>query len=146
MILRTLALALPTSLVLATAACAPAPHAEPQHPIANISQIPVQVTASYRERILMPPGSTLQITIQDVSLADAPAVVMAEHVQTLDGRGPPYSVVLEVPRSQVQLNHTYIARAELRTPDGRLRFTTDTRHEVITRGAPDQADIVMVGV
>ncbi|WP_240387224.1 YbaY family lipoprotein [Brevundimonas naejangsanensis] len=27
----------------------------------------------------------------------------------------------------------------------RLRFTTDTHHSVITRGAPNRADIVMVG-
>ena len=118
---------------------------QPQHPIADISQIAVQVSATYRERILMPNGSTLRITIEDVSLADAPSVIMAEHTETLEGRGPPYSVVLEVPRSQVQLNHTYAARAEIRTPDGRLRFVTDTRYEVMTRGAPDRADIVMVG-
>ena len=145
MSLRTFALALPAALVLATAACSPATPVQPQHPIANISQIPVEVSATYRERILLPPGSTLRITIEDVSLADAPSVIMAEHTETLDGRGPPYTVVLQVPRAQVNLNHTYAARAEIRTPDGRLRFVTDTRYVVITQGARDRADIVMVG-
>ncbi len=40
----------------------------------------------------------------------------------------------------------YAARAEIRDPSGALRFTTDTRHSVLTRGAPNSADIVMVGV
>jgi putative lipoprotein len=40
----------------------------------------------------------------------------------------------------------YAARAEIRDPSGALRFTTDTRHSVLTHGAPNSVEIVMVGV
>ena len=36
------------------------------------------------------------------------------------------------------------AGAKIRTPDGRLRFVTDTRYVVLTQGARAEADIVMV--
>lgn len=104
----------------------------------------VQVRASYRERILLPPGHVLTVRIEDVSLADAPARVLAEHVETLDGRGPPYTVTLGFPTSLIDPRHTYAARAEIRDPEGRLRFVTDTRYVVLTQGARAEADIVMV--
>ena len=106
----------------------------------------VDVTASYRERIMLTPGHVLTVRVEDVSLMDAPARVMAETKQPLDGRGPPYAVTLSVPNSQIDPRHTYAVRAEIRDPAGALRFTTDTRHSVLTNGAPNKADIMMVGV
>lgn len=106
----------------------------------------VDVTASYRERIMLTPGHVLTVRVEDVSLMDAPARVMAETTQPLDGRGPPYAVVLSVPNAQIDPRHTYAVRAEIRDPAGALRFTTDTRHSVLTNGAPNKADIMMVGV
>ncbi|MBN8552851.1 MAG: YbaY family lipoprotein [Caulobacterales bacterium] len=132
------------------AACAqpPVPTAPeaPEGPGASHATTNVQVTATYRERILLPHGFTLTVKIEDISRADAPAIVIAEQTQTLDGRGPPYVVTLGVPASQIDPRMTYAARAEIRSPDGRLRFTTDTRHQVLTRGAPASVEIVMVGV
>ena len=106
----------------------------------------VQVSASYRERFLLPPGHTLIVRIEDVSLADAPARVMAEHREPLDGRAPPYTATLGFPSAQIDPRHTYAVRAEIRDEADGLRFTTDTRHAVLTHGAPAGADIVMVGV
>ena len=106
----------------------------------------VDVTASYRERIMLTPGHVLTVRVEDVSLMDAPARVMAETKQPLDGRGPPYAVTLSVPNSQIDPRHTYAVRAEIRDPAGALRFTTDTRHSVLTNGASNKADIMMVGV
>lgn len=106
----------------------------------------VDVTATYRERIMLPPGHKLTVTLADVSLADAPSRELDREEMVLDGRGPPYQVQLRVPASQIDQRHEYAVRAEIRDPAGNLRFTTDTRHSVLTRGAPDKADIVMVGV
>ena len=106
----------------------------------------VDVTASYRERIMLTPGHVLTVRVEDVSLMDAPARVMAETTQPLDGRGPPYAVTLSVPNAQIDPRHTYAVRAEIRDPAGALRFTTDTRHSVLTNGASNKADIMMVGV
>lgn len=115
-------------------------------PEAPSAMTEVQVNATYRERIMLPPGHILTVKVEDVSLADAPARVLAEVRQPLDGRAPPYAVTLSVPSDQIDARHEYAVRAEIRDPSGALRFTTDTRHSVITRGAPNRADIIMVGV
>ena len=135
-------LALPLALVVA--ACAPdgpSPPPEMGHGMAVVN-----VTATYRERILLPPGHVLTVRVEDVSRADAPAEVLAEHREPLEGRAPPYQATLGFPRSQIDPRHTYAVRAEIRDSSGALRFTTDTRHAVLTNGAPAGAEIVMVGV
>ena len=134
--------ALPLALVLA--ACAPGDASPP--PDMGHGMAVVNVTATYRERILLSPGHVLTVRVEDVSRADAPAEVLAEHREVLDGRAPPYQATLGFPRSQIDPRHTYAVRAEIRDPSGALRFTTDTRHAVLTQGAPAGADIVMVGV
>lgn len=106
---------------------------------------PVEVTVLYRERIMLPPGHVLTVRVEDVSRADAPAEVLAETRQPLEG-GPPYTVRLSVPNAGIDARHTYAARAEIRDPAGALRFTTDTRHAVLTQGAPNRADIILIGV
>lgn len=106
----------------------------------------VSVTATYRERIMLPPGHTLIVKVEDVSRADAPSRVIAETRQALDGRAQPYAVTLSVPNDKIDSRMEYAARAEIRDQSGALRFTTDTRHSVLTRGASNRADIVMVGV
>jgi putative lipoprotein len=139
--MRTI-LALPLALTLA--ACAPEGTSGP--PEMGHGMAVVNVTATYRERILLPPGHVLIVRVEDVSRADAPAEVQAEHREPLEGRAPPYQATLGFPRSQIDPTHTYAARAEIRDPSGALRFTTDTRHAVLTNGAPAVAEIVMVGV
>ncbi|MGA0546279.1 YbaY family lipoprotein [Brevundimonas sp. VNH65] len=122
------------------AATTGAPSAPPQ---VGHGMITVQVSVSYRERILLPPGHVLTVRIEDVSLADAPSRILAEHRETLDGRGPPYVTTLGVPASAIDPRHSYAARAEIRDPAGGLRFVTDTRHSVLTQGAGSTAEIVL---
>jgi len=135
--MRFLPLIAPLALVVA--ACSSMPGEES-------ASTQVDVTAAYRERIMLPPGHVLTVKVEDVSLMDAPARVLAQTTQPLDGRGPPYAVTLSVPNSQIDARHTYAVRAEIRDPAGALRFTTDTRHSVLTNGAPNKVDIMMVGV
>ena len=135
--MRFLPLIAPLALVVS--ACASMPGAE-------TASTQVDVTAAYRERIMLPPGHVLTVKVEDVSLMDAPARVMAETTVPLEGRGPPYAVTLAVPNAQIDARHTYAVRAEIRDPAGALRFTTDTRHSVLTQGASNKADIIMVGV
>ena len=109
-------------------------------------QAEVTGTAAYRERILLPPGHVLTVRLEDVSLADAPSRTLAEQVTPLEGRGPPYAFNLAYDPAEIRANHSYAVRAEIRDPEGRLRFTTDTRHSVITSSAPMSVDIMMVAV
>ncbi|MFT4955704.1 MAG: putative lipoprotein [Brevundimonas sp.] len=126
----------PAGIVLALGACATVP----------ADQAEVTGAAAYRERILLPPGHVLTVRLEDVSLADAPSRTLAEQVTPLEGRGPPYAFNLVYDPANIRDNHSYAVRAEIRDPDGRLRFTTDTRHSVITGGAPMSVDIMMVAV
>lgn len=131
--MRNAPLILPAALVMA--ACATAPDMTTGTTVVN-------VTASYRERIMLPPGHVLTVKVEDVSLADAPAQVLAEASEPLTG-GPPYRVTLAFPTSQIDPRHTYAARAEVRDAAGALVFVTDTRHAILTHGAPASAEIVL---
>ena len=135
--MRFLPLIAPLALVVAACSSVAGPEAD---------STSVEVTAAYRERIMLPPGHVLTVKVEDVSLMDAPARVMAETTMPLEGRGPPYAVTLSVPNSQIDPRHTYAVRAEIRDPAGALRFTTDTRHSILTNGAGNKVDIMMVGV
>ncbi|WEK59318.1 MAG: YbaY family lipoprotein [Candidatus Brevundimonas phytovorans] len=135
--MRFLPLIAPLALVVAACSSVAGPES---------GSTPIEVTAAYRERILLPPGHVLTVKLEDVSLMDAPARVLAETTMPLEGRGPPYAVTLSAPKAQIDPRHTYAVRAEIRDPAGVLRFTTDTRHSVLTNGAPNKADIIMVGV
>ena len=139
--MRHILTALPLAAVMA--ACAPLPEAGAD---AGVGMIPVAVSVTYRERILLPPGHRLSVRLEDVSLADAPARVLAEAGEDLDGRGPPYAVTLSVQEADIDPRHIYAVRAEIRDPAGALRFTTDTRHAVLTQGTGARADIVLIGV
>lgn len=131
--MRNAPLILPAALVMA--ACATAPDMTTGTTVVN-------VTATYRERIMLAPGHVLTIKVEDVSLADAPAQVLAEASEPLTG-GPPYRVTLGFPTSQIDPRHTYAARAEIRDAAGALVFVTDTRHAILTHGAPSSAEIVL---
>ncbi|QSF53260.1 YbaY family lipoprotein [Brevundimonas fontaquae] len=131
--MRNAPLILPATLVLA--ACAATPDMTTGTTVVN-------VTATYRERIMLPPGHVLTVRVEDVSLADAPAKVLAETREPLSG-APPYRVTLGFPTSQIDPRHSYAARAEIRDAAGALVFVTDTRHAVLTNGAPASTEIVL---
>ena len=131
--MRNAPLILPAALVLA--ACAATPDV-------TTGTTMVNVTATYRERIMLPPGHVLTVRVEDVSLADAPAKVLAETREPLTS-APPYRVTLGFPTSQIDPRHTYAARAEIRDAAGALVFVTDTRHAILTNGAPASAEIVL---
>lgn len=131
--MRNAPLILPAALVLA--ACAATPDVTTGTTVVN-------VTATYRERIMLPPGHVLTVRVEDVSRADAPAQVLAETSESLNG-APHYRVTLGFPTSQIDPRHTYAARAEIRDATGALVFVTDTRHAILTNGAPASAEIVL---
>ena len=42
----------------------------------------------YRERIALPPGTVVSVTLEDQSRADAPAAVITDYTHIVDGQGP----------------------------------------------------------
>ncbi len=122
---------------LSLAACATTP-----------AEQPVTVTGSitYRERIALPPTAQVEITLADVSLADAPSTTIAQQAFTADGRQVPFAFSLTVDQRRLDPRHSYAVSARISDASGRLMFITDTRNSVAFDGrrAIDLGMLVMV--
>jgi len=105
----------------------------------------VSGTALYRERIAAPPDARFVAVLEDVSRADAPARELGR-VELDDAGNPPYAFRIDYDPGAIDPSFTYVVRASLVGADGDLLFATDTVHPVITGGAPDRVEIVMVRV
>ena len=101
----------------------------------------VSGTATFRERIALPPGAVFEATLEDVSRADAPAERVSAFRKE-DAGSPPYRFELAYDPTTIIPSRTYAVRARV-TLSGRLLFTTDEFHPVITRGSPTTVDMVM---
>ncbi len=98
-------------------------------------------TATYRERIALPPGAVFEAVIEDVSRADAPATVIG--TTRVDSPGnPPYAFSIPYDAAAIDERNTYSVRARILAGD-RLMFTTDQVTPVITRGNPTTVSLVM---
>jgi putative lipoprotein len=87
----------------------------------------------YRQRIALPAGAVLTVRVSDVSLADAPATVVAEQVVTADRQVPiPFRLLLDADALEDDRRYSLSAQIHI---DGELRWTTDT-HVPVTATAP----------
>ena len=101
-------------------------------------------TLMYRERIFLPPGVVAEVWLLDTSLADAPAVELA--YQKIDDPGnPPIPFALEYDPQQIREGMQYTVRATIKHAD-RLLFTSDTHYPVLTRGAGNTAEVMLIMV
>jgi putative lipoprotein len=103
-----------------------------------------QVTGSvtYRERIALPPNAVIKVRLVDVSLADAPAVLLAEQSIVAAGRQVPFAFALDYDSAAIVAAHSYAVQVRIED-EGRLLFISDTQHPVITRDQPHHVDIVV---
>ena len=99
-------------------------------------------SATYRERITLPPDAAFEATVEDISRADAPATVIGKVHFMPAGQVP---IHFEIPyrESGVQPSHRYSVRARI-TAQGRLLYTTTHVHPVLTQGAGDTLDMLML--
>lgn len=86
-------------------------------------------SATYRERIALPPDAMLTVTLEDVSRADAPAVTLAQSTAPTSGRQAPLGFSLIYPAAAVRPEAVYAARARI-TVGERLLFTTTEQNRV----------------
>ncbi|UNK49595.1 YbaY family lipoprotein [Lysobacter sp. S4-A87] len=101
-------------------------------------------SAGYRERIMMPPGSTLRVQLIDNQLADTKSAVLSE-MTFKDLSGPPYAFSLPYDPVKLRSGGQYGLHASLQGPDGKLWFVTDTRTSVDPAGnAPVELQLVRV--
>jgi len=101
-------------------------------------------TVLYRERIALPADAQVEVRLEDVTRADAPADVIAEKTVAADGTQVPIPFELRYAPERIQPNHRYAVRASIRAPSGDLMFAATTQHAVLERGAADQDVAILV--
>lgn len=118
-----------------------------QKPTSSESNIQsIMGTVSYRERIALPDKALVTITLQDVSLADAAAKVIAKHRFETNGMQVPLEFDLAFDNRKIDAHHRYSVSARIEV-DGKLRFITDTHYAVITdENNTKRVDLRLVGV
>ena len=136
-------------IVLMAPACqegvSPGTGGKPDQPTGARPNASVTGTVTYRERIALSPGATLEVQLRDVSLQDAASRLIAEQVIQNPGQVP-IKFKIEYNRDDLDPRNTYAVQARIQESDGRLAFINDTAYDVITRGNPDNVDMLLVRV
>ena len=101
----------------------------------------IQGTATYRERMALPPTAVFEATLEDVSRADAPAAIVASTRVTSPGN-PPIAFTITYEPRRIVPEHRYVVRGRIAV-DGELLFTTDTAIPVITQGSPTDVSMLL---
>jgi putative lipoprotein len=92
----------------------------------------------YLQRIALPPAATLSVSLQDVSLMDAPAVTLASQNGPVKGNVPlPFHLTYDP--AQVKPGHRYAISARIEL-DGKLLFI-NTEHHGVTLDGNDQKSL-----
>jgi copper homeostasis protein (lipoprotein) len=104
----------------------------------------VEGTATYRERMLLPPNAVFEAVVVDISRADAAADVLGRAVREPAGN-PPFRFSIAVDPARVKPGGRYAVRATVRAGE-QLLFTTDRVVSVLDgRNAPVELLLVRAG-
>lgn len=106
---------------------------------ASSEQSVISGKVMYRERIALPDTAVLEVKLEDVSLADAPAKVLSEVELPTLGKQVPLTFTLSYDSEQIIDNHRYGLRIKIFDGE-RLLFTNDYHIGVIND--PDTTDYV----
>ena len=116
-----------------------------QAPVVTAEQANVTGTVGYRERITLPQTALVRVQLVDVSRADAQAVVLGEQLIEAKGRQPPFAFEIGYDPAKIDPRISYAVQARIED-GGQLRFISDQRYAVITRGAPTSVDLLLKAV
>lgn len=131
------------SCVLLLAACGSEPAPVAQAPDNDRLRV-ISGEVGYRERIALPPGAEVVVTLEDQSRADAPAVILTDytHVVGDDNRQQPFPFRLVYHPSAIDERMRYGLRARI-VHDGELLFTS-TEHIDPFAGKPGEPVVIRV--
>ncbi len=82
----------------------------------------INVSVAYRERIMLPPGAELKLTLADAAKMDVAAEEISSLIVPLEG-GPPYDLTLDYDPGKLNKKGRYVLRATIRK-DEKLIFTS----------------------
>ena len=97
-------------------------------------------TVSYLSHAALPPEAVVQVQLQDVTQADAPAIVLAEEKTRLGKRQVPFLFELKFDPAKIDPQRLYSVRANILV-ENQLRFTSDHLYRVLTGGNPWHVEV-----
>lgn len=109
---------------------------------APLADAKVTGTVTYRERMALPAGAVVEVSLLDVSKADVAADVISEQKIDTAGKQVPFNFELPYDPSKIDARMRYAVRAKILVGDD-LIFTSTDFHGVITDGNPTKVDIVV---
>ncbi len=98
-------------------------------------------TATYRERIALPPDAAFEATLEDVSRADAPAEVIGRARIQPVGQVP-IRFQIRYDSARIEPAHRYSVRGRITRHDV-LLFTTTLNYPVLTQGAGTAVELLL---
>ncbi|MGB1765230.1 YbaY family lipoprotein [Alloalcanivorax xenomutans] len=108
-------------------------------------QVTLKGEVLYRERIALPPDVIVRVVLEDVSLADAAAKVIAEQTIEPETQVPiPFELTYMRGDVNPDMGMGYAVRAEIRDQQDKLLWTTTERHTVEVGESNDQPVTVIV--
>lgn len=96
-----------------------------------------------RDRSGLPENAIVTVELRDVSLADAPAKTLSTDVIELNGNQLPVAYELGYDPDEIDDRNTYTVFSRIEA-DGTLLYITDTAYPVITNGATEDVEVVVV--
>jgi putative lipoprotein len=99
-------------------------------------------TVTYRQRIALPAGSIVRVRLEDVSRADAPAVVLAESEIVTTGEQVPIPFLLDRGDAVLDPRGRHALRASIAV-GGELRFATASHHPFETDGPTEGIELLV---
>lgn len=118
--------------------------AQPQQPTTGPVKA-VTGTVDLSERTPLPSLAALVVELQDTSRADTPAQVLSQQSVKIEGLQPPFKFTLPVEASKINPSAQYTVRARITNGKDAI-FVSDTAYPVLTRGAGQTADLMLVRV
>jgi putative lipoprotein len=113
---------------------------EPMKPEGSVNGT-VRGTATYRERMALPPSAVLEATLEDVSRADAPAVVIGR-TRVDHPHNPPIRFAIPYDPSGIDPRRRYVVRARILV-DEKPFFITDQNYPVLTGGRGHEVELML---
>lgn len=102
-------------------------------------------TASTEAPVTLPPGAVFEAVLEDVSASDAPKPAELGRETVADPGASPIAFDIAYDPASLAPDRAYSVRARI-SVGRRLVFVTDTVTPVLTRGAPDHAEVRMIRV
>ena len=100
-------------------------------------------TVFYRERIALPPNATAEVVLEDVSIADRPAVEIARTTVAPAGQVPiPFE--LRYSRDLIEANRRYGVRAAILWPSGARMFVSTAQYSAFDSATPHDELAILV--